>query len=169
MNHSQALRLRSFIGKIGAVVCILMFLALLDSCVSRVREPLFTVKLLAGTSEPVEGQLDPKIYDKSQLHVKSSSEQVRLLIHELRTGFWFGGNMWIGEIVADTDALPGSYDIFVYTPMDKPGTPSSAFKTLVYANSEALQRSSLSFRERTFCVKPWMVSLFCVPIIGIIL
>lgn len=168
MNHSQAVRSRAVLGKIGALVCILMFVALLDSCVSRFREPLFTVKLLAGTSEAIDGQLDPAVKEISQLRVESSSPRASLVIKEMRTGFWFGGNMWIGEIAAAVDAPPGSYDLRVYAPTDKPGAPGSAFRAVVFKDAEALRQSSLSFIQRTFDVRPWVVSLACVPVLGII-
>lgn len=168
MNHSQAVRGRTMLGKVGAFVCILLFLALLDSCVSRFREPLFTVKLLPGASEPIEGQLDPSVKELSQLRIESVSPYASLTIKELRTGFWFGGNMWIGEIVAAPDAPAGSYDLRVYAPMDKPGAPGAAFKAIVFADSNALRQSSLSFIHRAFDVRPWIVSLACVPILGII-
>jgi hypothetical protein len=168
VNHSQAVRGRSILGKIGALVCILLFVALLDSCVSRFREPLFTVKLLPGQSEPVDGQLDPAVKDLSQLRVESPSPHASLVIKELRTGFWFGGNMWIGEITAAQDAPPGSYDIRVYSHVDKPGAPGAAFKALVFTDREAIRQSSLSFIERAFNVRPWIVSLSCVPILAVI-
>jgi len=168
VNHSQAVWGRNVLGKIGALVCILMFVALLDSCVSRFREPLFTVKLLPGTSEPVEGQLDPSVKDVSQLRIEAASHYASLSIREWRTGCWFGGNMWSGEISAAPDAPPGSYDLRVFAPTDKPGVPGAAFRAVVFKDSEALRQSSLSFIQRTFDVRPWVVSLACVPVLGII-
>jgi hypothetical protein len=39
---------------------------------------------------------------------------------------------------------------------------------VVFKDSEALRQSSLSFIQRTFDVRPWVVSLACVPVLGII-
>jgi len=169
MNYTQAVRGRAVVGRIGALVCILLFVALLDSCVSRFREPLFTVKLLPGAVEAVDGQLDPSVREISQLRTESSSTAAVLSIKELRTGFWFGGNMWIGAIAAAPDALPGTYDIRVYSPIDKPGVPGAAFKAIVFKDGEALLRSSLSYIQRTFNIRPWIVSLACVPMLATVL
>ena len=48
MTLEQATRARKRLGRIGALICILFFGAILDTCVARFREPLFTVHLVPG-------------------------------------------------------------------------------------------------------------------------
>ena len=107
-------------GRIGALICILFFGAILDTCVARLREPLFTVHVLPGGSEPVEGQLDHQVKELPQMRIETPDARVRLQIDKLQSGFWFGGSMWIGDISAAADTPPGTYDILVFA-VNPPG------------------------------------------------
>lgn len=169
MTLEQAIRVRKVFGKVGALISILFFLALLDSCVARVREPLFTVHLLPGQSEPVEGQLDHTVKEVSQLRVEASSPDVRLAPEKFQSGFWFGGNMWIGVISASADAKAGAHDLRVFAVNDPGGKPVAAFRAIVYPDYAALRESFYSVIQRTFDVRPWMVAVYCLPALGIAL
>lgn len=162
MTLERAVRWRKHLGKIGASIFILFFAALLDSCVARFREPLFTVNLLPGGSELVDGQLDGDLKELSRLRVETTSESVRLKIDRFQPSFWLGGNMWIGAISAASDAAAGAYDlrVFARNPPDQP--PVAAFRAVVYPDDAALRKSYLSLVRRTFDVQPGMVALACI-------
>lgn len=162
MTLEQAVRVRKRLGQVGALIFILFFASLLDSCVARFREPLFTVHLLPGGSELVDGQVDHDLKEPSQLRVEATSESVRLRIDRFQSSFWLGGNMWVGEISAAPDAAAGAYDLSVFARNQPAQPPVAAFRAVVYPNYAALRESYLSLIRRTFDVHPGMVSLACI-------
>ena len=169
MTLEQATRARTRLGRIGALICILFFGAILDTCVARFREPLFTVHVLPGGSEPVEGQLDPHVKELPQLRIETPSASVRLQIDKLQSGFWFGGSMWIGDISAAGDTPPGTYDILVFA-VNPPGAkPLAAFRAVVHPDEAALRESSFSVIRRVLDMRPWMMAAVCLPALGIVL
>jgi hypothetical protein len=159
----QAVSVRKRLGQIGALIFILFFASLLDSCVARFREPLFTVHLLPGGSALVEGQVDHGVKESSRLRVEATSESVRLRIDRFQPSFWLGGNMWVGEISAAADAAAGAYDLRVFDRSQTAQPPVAAFRAVVYPDYAALRESYLSLIRRTFDVHPGMVSLACIP------
>ncbi len=165
----QYIRVREHLGKISAAIIVLFFASLLDSCVARFRAPLFTVHLLPGTSEQVDGQLDNDIKNLSELHIENPGAGVQLKIDRLQSGFWFGGNMWVGSIGAASDATTGTFDLRVFR-RDQPfKTPVAAFRAIVYPDYKALQRSFFSIIQRSFNVEPGMVAMGCIPALGLVL
>jgi hypothetical protein len=165
----QSTRARKALGRVGALVFLVFFASVLDSCVARFREPLFTVHLLPGASELVEGQVDHDLKDLSLLRVDTSNENIQLKIDRFQPGYWLGGNMWIGSISAAVDAAAGTYDLRVFV-VNKPlETPVAAFRAHVYPDYAALRQSFLSVIRRTFDVTPGAVALACIPILGMVL
>jgi len=165
----QAARARKRLGTIGAIICILFFGSILDTCVARFREPLFTVHVLPGGSEPVEGQLDQNVKELPRMRIETPDARVRLQIDKLQSGFWFGGSMWIGEISAAGDTTPGTYDIRVFA-LDPPSAkPLAAFRAVVYPDYAALRESSFSVIQQAFDIRPWMVAAVCLPVLGVVL
>ena len=169
MTLEQATRARKRLGRIGAIICILFFGAILDTCVARFREPLFTVHVLPGGSEPVEGQLDHQVKELPSMRIETPDARVRLQINKLQSGFWFGGSMWIGDISAAGDATPGTYDILVFALSPPSAKPVAAFRAVVYPDYAALREGSFSAIQRVFDMRPWMVAVACMPALGIVL
>jgi len=160
---------RKHLGKVGAAVLIVFFASVLDSCVARFREPLFTVHLLPGASELVEGQLDHEIKDLALLRVETADEDVQLEILRRQHGYWLGGNMWVGTISAAPDATAGTYDLKVFAANQPPETPVAAFRAIVYPDPAALQQSHLSLIRRIFDIAPWMVAIACIPALAAVM
>ena len=169
MTLEQAVRARKLLGRLGALVFLLFFASLLDSCVARFREPLFTVHLLPGGSELVDGQVDHDLKEPSQLRVETTSESVRLKIDRFQPSFWLGGNMWVGDISAVADAAAGTYDLRVFAPNQPAKPPVAAFRAVVYPDYAALRKSYFSLIRRTFDVHPGMVSLACIVALGFVM
>lgn len=169
MTLEQAVRIRKLLGQIGALIFILFFASLLDSCVARFRAPLFTVHLLPGGSELVDGQVDHDLKELSQLRVEATSESVRLKIDRFQSSYWLGGNMWVGDISAATDAAAGTYDFRVLALNQPAKPPVAAFRAIVYSDYAALRQSYLSLIRRTFDVHPGMVSLACIAALGFVM
>jgi hypothetical protein len=166
---NQALRIRTLLGAAGALVVALFFAAVLDSCVARFRQPLFTVNLLPGQSEAVEGQVDHALKDLTLLRVETSSAEVQLAIDRFQSGQWLGGNMWIGAISAAPGAAAGVYALRVFGPGPPAEPPVAAFRAVVHPDDDALRRSSLSVIRRTFDIAPGTAALACLPALGAVL
>ena len=146
MTLEQAARDRKRLGKIGAIICVLFFGAILDTCIARMREPPFTVHMVPGDSETVEGPLGHNVDALPRMRIETSDERVRLQIDRLQSSFWFGASMWIGEISAADDAPPGTYHIRIFA-LDPPSAkPLAAFEAVVYPDYAALQ-GELFFRD----------------------
>lgn len=169
MTLKRATGARKALGKVGALVFIVFFASVLDSCVARFREPLFTVHLLPGTNELVEGQVDHELKDLALLRAETSDENVQLKIDRFQPGYWLGGNMWIGSISATVDAAAGTYDLRVFAVNKPPDTPVAAFRAHVYPDYPALRNSFLSVIRRTFDIPPGRVALACIPLLGVVL
>lgn len=169
MTLRQSAQARKLLGGIGASIFIVFFGSLLDSCVARFREPLFTVHLLPGGSDLVEGQVDHELKDLALLRVEASNENVQLKIERFQSGFWLGGNMWIGAISAAADAAPGTYDLRVFAANQPREKPVAAFQAVVYPEYEALRRSSFSVIRRTFDIPPGTAALACLPGLGLVM
>ncbi len=169
MTLEQTARARKTVGKIGALIFFLFFASVLDSCVARFREPLFTVHLLPGASELVEGQVDHELKDLSLLRVEASHENVQLKIDRFQPGYWLGGNMWIGAIRAAADAAAGTYDLRVFALNKTPESAVASFRAVVYPDYAALRKSFLSVIRRTFDVAPGTVAMACIPVLGLVL
>jgi len=165
----QSVRARKLLGRIGALIFAVFFGSVLDSCVARFREPLFTVHLLPGGSDSVEGQVDHGLKDLSLLRVETSKESVQLTIDRFQTGLWLGGNMWIGTISAAPDAAAGTYDLRVFAANQPPEKPVAAFQAVVYPEYAALRRSSFSVIRRTCDVAPGLAALVCIPALGLVM
>jgi hypothetical protein len=169
VSLKQSLRLRKLLGRAGAVIVILFFAAVLDSCVARFRAPLFTVHLLPGASELVEGQVDHDLKELSLLRVETSHASVQLQIERFQSGYWLGGSMWVGVISAAPEAAAGTYALRVFAPHRPPATPVAAFQAIVYPDYAALRRSFLSVMRRRFDIAPGMVALACLPALGLVM
>ena len=169
MTLRQSAQARKLLGRIGALIFIVFFGSILDSCVARFREPLFTVHLLPGGSDLVEGQVDHGLKDLALLRVEASDASVQLKIDRFQSGLWLGGNMWVGAISAAADAAPGTYDLRVFAANQPPEKPVAAFQAVVYPGYEALRRSSFSVIRRTFDISPGTAALACIPALGLIM
>jgi len=165
----QSVRARKLLGLIGALIFVVFFGSVLDSCVARFREPLFTVHLLPGGSDLVEGQVDHALKDLSRLRVETSNESVQLTIDRFQSGLWLGGNMWIGTISVAPDTAVGTYDLRVFDVNQPPPKTVAAFQAIVYPDDAALRQSSFSVVRRTFDVAPGMVALACIPPLGLVM
>ncbi len=164
MDLERTERAIKILGRLGLVLFLVFFACLLDSCVARFREPLFTVNLLPGESAWVDGMLDPEVKEIAQLEAESDDASVRLRLERLQRGFWLGGTMWVGEVTVDPAASPGARELRVRRrekPPEEP--PVGAWRVVVHADADSWRRSRLSFLHRHFGIAPGLAALGCVP------
>ncbi|MEJ5357046.1 MAG: hypothetical protein WHT06_00105 [Desulfobacterales bacterium] len=170
MDLARTDRAAKRLGRVGLVVFLVFFAFLLDSCVARFREPLFTVNLLPGESAWVDGMLDPEVKDLARLEVESEDETVRLRLDRIQQGFWLGGTMWVGEVTVAPGASPGARELRVRLrekPPEEP--PVGAWRVVVHTDADSLRRSRLSLLRRHFGIAPGLAALACVPLLALVL
>lgn len=170
MDLERTDRAAKRLGRLGLVVFLLFFACLLDSCVARFREPLFTVNLLPGESAWVDGMLDPEVKDLARLEAESDDDAVRLRLDRLQRGFWLGGTMWVGEVTVDPAASPGVRELRVRLRGEPPEEPPvGAWRVVVHADADSLRRSQLSLLRRHLGIAPGLAALACVPLLALVL
>jgi len=165
----SALRLRKGTGFVGAFFCVMLFLALLDGCVAKFREPLNVFEALQGAALNIDGPLPKRIEDTGGLFYQSTSDRVTVSFDAIQTGYMFGGNMWIGRIHVDSQAPPGTYDVRVFLQGEPPDKPLSVYRVNVHSDYASLQRTYRSVVQRYVDISPWWVALACVPLIGAVM
>lgn len=170
MESAATERAAKRLGRLGLVVFVVFFACLLDTCVARFREPLFTVHLVPGERAWVDGMLDPEVTELAQLGVETTDDAVRFRLDRLQRGFWLGGTMWVGEVAVDPGALPGVREVRVRRlakPPDDP--PEGAWRIVVHPDAASRRQSHLSLLRRHLGIAPGLAALACVPLLALIL
>ncbi|HOV85084.1 MAG TPA: hypothetical protein PLM79_01905 [Syntrophobacteraceae bacterium] len=165
MDEDQALRWRSSIGKLGALVCAVFLVAVLDGLVARFREPAYEYPILAGQTLPVNGPLKETPPDAAALAFESSAEGVRLEFEAIQAGFWFGNALWRGTLTVDSGVPPGSYRVKVVAKAI-PGTVlSPVIQVVVYADPHDFRFHSKSLFVRYLDISPWWTAILSLPLV----
>jgi hypothetical protein len=165
MNLAQSTLWRKWTGRLGAIFCLLLFLAIMDALVARFREPLNHFSGLPGSETPVSGPLTEKITDISQLTFQAPSPDIRLVFETLQTGYWFGGDLWTGKVMIEPGARPGRYHLFVHSKTNPRKNSASLLEIEVFKDLASSYRESNSLIKRTLSLNPWAVALSFIPFI----
>jgi hypothetical protein len=163
MNLKQVSVWRNRAGKAGTVVCVLLFLAILDALAARFREAPNHFSVLPNEEIAVTAPLIDQADTLGDLIYKSSTGGITIRFENLQTGYWLGGSMWNGTLKIDSTILPGSYTVSVQNRKGTPNKKGPLFYIDVYRTSAELQRYSPSFFMRFLGVPPWGAALFFFP------
>jgi hypothetical protein len=156
---------RTWTGRLGALLCLLLFLVILDALVARFRVPLTRFGGLPGTSLPVNGPLAEKIDRIEDLSFQSPTPDIRLEFEDLQTGFWMGGNLWNGRLHISPQARPGRYPLAVLNGKGKEGPKAFFFQVEVFPDRIALRKSSKSLLIGYLGLYPWPTALVLFPLL----
>jgi len=165
MTFKQATQWRNLLGKGAAILCLLMFLTVLDGLVARFREPANVFKVLPGEVVGINGPLVEEIKGVQELTYESSSPHLRLKFITLHKGYFLGGDMWRGELAADQQIAPGEYELRVLTPGWAALKPLPPFRIMVYPDEGSLTRSAPSLVQRLTGYSPWVVAPAFLPLV----
>jgi hypothetical protein len=163
MNLKQASAWRNRAGKIGTVLCLLLFLAILDALMARFREPLNHFSGLPGEVIAVTAPLADQTENLQELTYQKSSEGITLHFEALQKGYWLGGAMWNGTLRIDPTVSPGAYTVTVQSLKETQKKAGSRFYIQVYKNQADLQKNSPSFFLSLLGISPWRTALFLIP------
>lgn len=142
-------------GKIAAFFLLLVFVAILDSCFAKFRQPINVVKVLPGNSVVVNGPLDQKVNGVQDLYYESDTDLIQLSIDSLYSGFWFGGIEWSGLLTVSPHIETGTYNFKVMPKIKTSEKPPVAHHVWVYPDETSLRKSSTSFIRRYTGFYPW--------------
>jgi hypothetical protein len=145
---------------------VLFLLTILDAVISQFRAPLNVFHLRAGGVVEINGQLEENVTGTDQLSYTSSSEHLRLTFRGVHAGFWFGGQMWRGELLVSPDIAPGKYQLTINSPISVSPKPANIFRIVVHPDSASYRRSHRSLIQRQTGASPWWVAIALVPLIG---
>jgi hypothetical protein len=161
---SQINRTRSIAGKIAAFFLIILFILLLDSCVSRIRQPVNVINALPGTSVKVNGPVEGKLKNTGELTYLSTSPLVTLSFDELYSGFWFGGTEWSGTLTVDKQAAPAEYRLTVTQTSQPLKKQPYFFQIFVHQDAAGIKKVSKSLIEQFSGFHPWWLVAVIFPI-----
>jgi hypothetical protein len=165
MDLYQTSRLRAWFGKLGAILCLALFLALLDGLIFQFRQPYNILTVFPGTTQAVDGPLPEQVETLEDLRYTSSSPYFELAFLEVMKGFWMGGGRWRGELTVSSEAPPGEYRLEVTGKEASPENVGTDFSITVYQDLESFRQETKSMAWRHLGHSPWRVALYILPFV----
>lgn len=167
MHLEQVNRWRDRASKIGAALCVIALLSMVDGLLVHFREPANVVKVLPGASLEINGELTDEAHRVEELTYMSSSDQLQITLEAIHKGYFLGGDMWRGRLLVGPHLAPGEYSLTVLPKHTSSPRKAPAFRVLVFPDAHSLQQNSTSLIRRTFGTSPFGVAAGCLP--GILL
>jgi hypothetical protein len=167
MELGQIDRRRDLASKIGAALCVIALLGLMDGLLVAFREPANLVKILPGMSVELNGELTDEAQDVEDLTFTGSSDQIKVTFEAIHKGYFLGGDMWRGRLAVSPGIAPGEYSLAVLPKRTISPRKAPAFRVIVFPDALSLQKSSTSIVRRWFGISAFWVSAGCLP--GILL
>lgn len=169
MNLAQAHFLRTWLGRLGALCCLLALAAVLDGIIVKFREPFNVLAVLPGESAPINGPTAEQVKTSADLEWLADTPEITLHVEKVHSGYYLGGRMWQGTLTVGQGIAPGKHVLAVRPRPVDPATPTEAvlFRINVFATEADRQAASLSLVERHLGISPWWAAL--IPIPGILL
>lgn len=168
MNLYQLSRLRTWFGKLGALLCLALFLALADGLVFQIRKPFNILEVFPGTAQAVDGPVPEQVENLQDLRYSSSSPHFRLTFLEIMKGFWLGNRRWRGELAVSPQAPPGTYRLEVAGQKGTSvGNPHAEYTITVFGDLESFRQQSKSLAWRHLGYSPWRVAVMILPLMAL--
>lgn len=161
----KILQLRRSIGKIAAVFCLLLSLAVVDAVVAGFRKSATVFDALPGTSLELNGFTAEKVGSTREIVYTGSSDLIRLSIDSIQKGYWLGNKMWQGRIIISPYIKAGEYNLAVGVEGMKMQKPSDMFLIRIYKDYESYRQSYKSLIKRYLDLSPWFFVASFLPFI----
>lgn len=165
MDEALARRWRGRIGKIGALICTVFLLAVLDGLVGRFRDPSHEYSVLSGESLRLTGPLREDVPDIGGLAYESGTEGIRLTFEAIQPSFWYGNALWRGVLEVDSGVSPGAYTLRVVARGNPAVVLSPILRVVVHADGSSYRLHSKSLFLRYLNISPWWVAVFALPLV----
>ncbi len=167
MNLEQVTRWRDLGSKIGAALCVIALLSLVDSLLVHFREPANLIKVLPGAVVQINGELTDEAHSIQELTFVSNSDEIKVAFEAIHKGYFLGGDMWRGRLLVGPQIAAGEYSLTVLPKRTVSPRKAPAFRIVVFPDALSLQKSSTSQIRRLFGISGFMVAAVCLP--GILL
>jgi hypothetical protein len=167
MNLRQVTRWRDLASKIAAAFCVIALLGLVDGLLVHFREPANLIKVLAGASVEINGELTDEAHRVEDLTFTSDSNQLTVIFEAIHKGYFLGGDMWRGRLIVGPHIPPGEYHLSVLPKRSASSRKAPAFRILIFPEALSLRKDSASIVRRWFGVSAFVVAAGCLP--GILL
>jgi hypothetical protein len=165
MDLNQAITWRKFLGKAGALFCLLASLAVLDGLIAKFREPVNVLHVLPGEVADIDGPIPENIKATEALAYTGDTPELAINFEVIHPGYFMGGNMWRGRLAVGQNLAPGKYTVTV-RPRDYPaGKPGYDFRVVVYGDPLSQRRGFRSLIKSQTGISPYLVAGAFVPLI----
>jgi hypothetical protein len=164
MTLGQMSRWRRTGGRIGAVLCLLIAIGILDALIAQVRSSPYDLNALPGQLLKINGPMPERITSKEELTYQSSSDDLIVEIERIHTGYWLGGNIWAGVVRLGQDITPQTHQFMVRPQELAPQETFPVFELTVHEDQAGLQASAKSLIRRYTGLQPWLVSVISLPL-----
>lgn len=168
MTVKRLLAIRSISGKVGAILCAVIALILIDSLISRFKEPFNVIYVAKGGSHTVTGVLPEQVKTLDDILGVSETPRISVEFQEIFSGFWLGNPMWRGTIITSPDADPGEYQIKIRSRYQLTFNPALIYAIRIYPDEPTLQKSHGPFLKRRFGIQASHAALTLFPALGMI-
>jgi hypothetical protein len=165
MDMEQVTRCRDLASKIGAALCVLALLALIDGLLVHFREPASVVKVLPGAVRQINGEVTGEARSIQELTFTSDADQLKVEFEAIHPGYFLGGDMWRGRLKVGPRLSPGEYSLKVFSKKGLAPQKAPAFRVVVYPDELSLRRSSASLLRRWSGLSAFVVAAGCLPFI----
>jgi hypothetical protein len=165
MTLTQALGLRTLLGRIGALCCFLALAAVLDGIITKFREPFNVFAVLPGETVEINGPTAQQVQGPQDLEWVSSSPDLGLKVDKVHPGYFLGGRMWQGRLLVGQGIAPGKYAVAMRPKGLDPKQAQEAlvFRVTVYPDAASRQRAALSAVRRYLGLSPFLAAFFLLP------
>lgn len=169
MTPERLIAARKTAGSVGAALCVLIAIVLVDSLASRFTSKFNVLYAKPDSWHDLSGVMPEKSETTADLVAVSDSSQVSLAFLETFSGFWLGNTMWRGKVVVAPTAKPGDYTLQVRDRRNPGINPALVFLIKVYPDASTLRKSHGPFLERRFGISAKWAAIVLFPGIALIL
>jgi hypothetical protein len=164
MTLEQMSRRRRMAGRLGAALCLVIALGVLDALIAHVRTSPYSIDAVPGESININGPMPERIKSREELTYQSSSDDLSVEIVRIQTGYWLGGNIWTGVVHLGQDISPQSHQFMVRPREVKQDETFPVFELTVHEDHASLRASAKSLIRRVVGLQPWLLSLLILPL-----
>jgi hypothetical protein len=119
------------------------------------------IELLPGSNYAISGPMPPKTTTIKEFVIEGQPEDgsVRIVPGAIFSGYLFGGSMWRGAIVVETNAREGQYQFKIKESTGEKQNPSLVFTVKVWPDQLTLNANSPSSLTRWTGRNPFFIAL----------
>jgi len=170
--------MRSWRLQLTITVFVVFALAMVDILIDGILDRGQVFKVVAGGSEPISGKLagDMRAFMPRNAVLSNRIDDRQLLDRILSYAprhpaftvkfLELKGRTWRAELVADTGAAPGDYQMRVFAHAVPPAPDEPYMKVCIFTAPEALRASQASFFRRHLGIAPWAAAAVLVPVVA---